>query len=94
MNENEKKEMQHLRELLHRLQELQLSLYGNGKVTMDIELTGYKHGISVNVWTGVSMLEACSNKNLKVFSLCVWEKPERNENICNGIIRYVKKHSA
>lgn len=94
MDENEMKEMLHIKELLKRLQELQLSLYGNGKVAMSIDMSTYRHGISVDVWTKVDMFAAYDEKELKSFSLRVWDKPKHNENICEGIIRYVQKHSA
>ena len=91
---NEKKEMQHLRELLYRLQELQLSLYGNGEVAMDINMSTYRHGIDVTVWSNVDMYDVSDERELKSFSLRTWNKPKHNENICEGIINYVRKHSA
>ena len=94
MNENEEKEMLHIKELLKRLQELQLSLYGNGKVAMDLNMSTYRHGIDVTVWTNVDMYDVNDEKELKSFSLRTWDKPKHNENICEGIIRYVQKHSA
>lgn len=93
MTQYELNELQHIKELLKRLQALQLSIVGEPAISMDIEMGGYKHAVNIHVFLGdVNDWSYSSERNLKTFKLDTYNAPRLNEDICNGCIACVNAH--
>lgn len=85
MNENELKEMEHIRFILSNLLERMGKLYGNKSVSMNIDTTGYRHSVNVNVWTEYKPYETGS-AGLETFILAPWHSYDENEKVWADIM--------
>lgn len=93
MTQIELNELQHIKELLKRLQETQLSIVGDPAISMDVEMGGYKHSVNIHVFLGdVNDWSYTSERELKTFCLATYKNSRLNEDICNGCIAFVNAH--
>ena len=85
MNENELKEMEHIRFILSELQRHMNKLYGNESVAMDININGYRHSVNVVVWPEYEPYETdCTHP--ENFVLAPWCSYDENEKVWADIM--------
>jgi hypothetical protein len=85
MNENELKEMEHIRFILSELQRHMSKLYGNESVAMDISTNGYRHCVNVVVWSEYEPYETdCTHP--EHFVLAPWHSYDENERVWADIM--------
>lgn len=93
MTKSELQEMEHIKQLLSRLQQMQLSVYGEPHMSVSLGVGGFRHSVDVYVhlYTDVERV-CCTDERVEMFSLSVWNASRLNEDICNGCIALVNAH--
>lgn len=85
MNENELKEMEHIRFILSELQRHMSKLYGSESVAMEISTNGYRHSVNVVVWSEYKPYETdCTHPER--FALAPWYSYDQNEKVWADIM--------
>lgn len=94
MTKSELHEMEHIKQLLAKLQTAQLTTFGDSSINMDIDTGGYKHSIHVTVYAGKSVMSVGGFENARreEFVITPWQASRHNTNICNGCIAFVNAH--
>lgn len=92
MTKSELTELQHIKLLLSKLQQLQMSTIFDPNLSITLETGCYLHSVRANVFVGHINEIDCSEKRLATFELHTWHNPRHNENICNGCIAFVNAH--
>lgn len=91
MTKSELQEMKHIKQLLARLQAVQLSTFGEPNVSMSVENGGYRH--AVTVWVHLANVGSVRTPGrTEEFTLAPWQDARQNENICNGCAALVNAH--
>ena len=91
MTQEELSELQHVKELFKKLQELQYSTIGDPALSVSLGAGGYLHSISVFVHVSE---EYSNGKALGSFALAVFLSSKENEDACNACIAFVNAHRA
>ena len=86
MNENELKEMEHIRFILGELQRHMCRLYGNNSVAMDIDTNGWQHCVHIVVWTEYKPYETDCTTPPERFMLAPWHSYDENEKALADIM--------
>ena len=89
MTQEELSELQHIKELFKKLQELQYSTIGDPALSMELSTGGYLH--SINVYVHVSG-EYFEKNMLEIFTLAVFLPSKENKDACNACIAFVNAH--
>ena len=92
MTKSELQELEHIKQLLAKLQELQTSIYMDAHVDMEIGTGGYKHSVSIFVHFRADAESIGTPDRTEHFTLSPWYPSSHNTNICNGCIDFINAH--
>lgn len=89
MTQEELNELQHIKKLFKKLQELQYSTIGDPALSVHLDAGGYLHSVSIYVHVSE---ESSKKKMLEMFNLAVFLPSKENEDACNACITFVNAH--
>lgn len=92
MTKSELTELQHIKLLLIKLQQLQMSTIFDPNLSITLETGCYHYSVRVYVFVGNINEIAYGEKRVATFELSTWHNHRHNENICNGCIAFVDAH--
>ena len=93
MTKRELAELQHIKQLFAKLQQLQMSTIFDPNLSITLETDCYLHSVRAHVFVGHINDIDYGEKRLATFELHTWHNPRHNENICNGCIAFVNAHA-
>lgn len=88
MKHEELSELQHMKELFKKLQELQYSTIGDPALYISVDTGGYLHSMTACVHVN----EKCFKKNIKIFNLATFLSSQENEETYSSCVAFVNAH--